>query len=70
MLWGSDYPHIEVTFGHTQQTLHKLFGDVDEKTKNRIMFGAFNQLFRDAPMPPSPGTRVGDGNALADDDHR
>ena len=27
--WGSDYPHLEGTFGHTQKTLHELFDDVD-----------------------------------------
>ncbi len=26
--WGSDYPHFEGTFGHTQKTLHELFDDV------------------------------------------
>jgi hypothetical protein len=59
VLWGSDYPHIEGTFGHTQQTLHQLFDGVDQETKNRIMFGAFNELFPDAPLPPAPGTEVG-----------
>ena len=28
-MFGSDYPHIEGTFGHTQKTLHELFDDVD-----------------------------------------
>jgi predicted TIM-barrel fold metal-dependent hydrolase len=58
VLWGSDYPHIEGTFGHTQQTLHKLFDGVDQEVKDRIMFGAFNELFPDAPLPPAPGTEV------------
>ena len=26
--WGSDYPHLEGTYGHTQKTLHELFDDV------------------------------------------
>lgn len=52
VLWGSDYPHIEGTFGHTQKTLHQLFDGVDQKTRDRIMFGAFNELFPDAPLPP------------------
>ncbi len=56
VLWGSDYPHIEGTFGHTQETLHRLFDGVDQKTKDRIMFGAFNELFPDAPLPPAPGS--------------
>ncbi|WP_375485969.1 amidohydrolase family protein [uncultured Mycobacterium sp.] len=54
VLWGSDYPHIEGTFGHTQATLHQLFDDVDEKTRDRILFGAFHELFPDAPLPPAP----------------
>ena len=28
VLWGSDYPHFEGTFGHTQKTLHELFDAV------------------------------------------
>ncbi len=56
VLWGSDYPHIEGTFGHTQQTLHQLFDSVDDKTTDRIMFGAFNELFPDAPPLPAPGS--------------
>ena len=28
--WGSDYPHLEGTFGHTQETLHALLDDVDD----------------------------------------
>ncbi len=28
VLWGSDYPHLEGTFGHTQKTLHELFDGV------------------------------------------
>ena len=28
VMWGSDYPHIEGTFGHTQKTLHELFDEV------------------------------------------
>ena len=29
----------------TQQTLHKPFDGVDQETKDRIMFGTFNELF-------------------------
>lgn len=60
VLWGSDYPHVEGTFGHTQETLHQLFDDVDRPTRDRIMFGAFNELFPQAPLPPAPGTVIGD----------
>ena len=52
VLWGSDYPHMEGTFGHTQETLHRLFDGVDRKTRDRILFGSFAELFPDAPPPP------------------
>ena len=29
VMFGSDYPHLEGTYGHTQKTLHELFDDVD-----------------------------------------
>ena len=32
VMWGSDYPHLEGTFGHTQKTLHELFDGVDPAT--------------------------------------
>jgi predicted TIM-barrel fold metal-dependent hydrolase len=54
VLWGSDYPHIEGTYGHTQKTLHELFDDVDEATRQRITIGAFAELFPHVPpAPPS-----------------
>jgi predicted TIM-barrel fold metal-dependent hydrolase len=52
VLWGSDYPHIEGTFGHTQKTLHELFDDVDDATRHRITVGAFEELF--PHVPPAP----------------
>ena len=53
VLWGSDYPHFEGTFGHTQKTLHELFDDVDAKTSHRIRIGAFQELFPSVPAPPA-----------------
>jgi predicted TIM-barrel fold metal-dependent hydrolase len=55
VLWGSDYPHMEGTFGHTQETLHRLFDAVDRRIRDRILFGSFAELFPDAPLPPPPG---------------
>jgi predicted TIM-barrel fold metal-dependent hydrolase len=52
VLWGSDYPHFEGTFGHTQKTLHELFDDVDDSTSRRIRIGAFQELFPHIPAPP------------------
>lgn len=51
--WGSDYPHIEGTFGHTQKTLHELFDDVDGDTRDRVTQGAFRELFPDVPPIPA-----------------
>jgi predicted TIM-barrel fold metal-dependent hydrolase len=53
--WGSDYPHFEGTFGHTQKTLHELFDGVDEKASRRIRVGAFQELFPSVPAPPEDG---------------
>lgn len=50
--WGSDYPHLEGTFGHTQETLHALLDDVDAATRERITVGAFSELFPHVPPPP------------------
>ena len=52
ILWGSDYPHIEGTFGHTQKTLHELFDDADPATTERITRGAFLELFPSVGVPP------------------
>jgi predicted TIM-barrel fold metal-dependent hydrolase len=54
--WGSDYPHLEGTFGHTQKTLHELFDDVDETVKRRITIGAFEELF--PHVPPAPADEI------------
>jgi predicted TIM-barrel fold metal-dependent hydrolase len=50
--WGSDYPHIEGTFGHTQETLQSLFAHVDEETVRRVTIGAFEELFPHVPPVP------------------
>lgn len=52
VMWGSDYPHYEGTFGHTQETLHELFDGVDEAASRRIRIGAFQELFPSVPEPP------------------
>ncbi|MCV7393892.1 amidohydrolase family protein [Mycobacterium paraseoulense] len=52
VMWGSDYPHMEGTFGHTQETLHELFDDADPKVAERVMRGTFYELFPDVPQVP------------------
>ncbi|HMD45830.1 MAG TPA: amidohydrolase family protein [Acidimicrobiales bacterium] len=54
VMWGSDYPHLEGTFGHTQKTLHELFDDVAPADRRRITVGAFEELF--PHVPPAPGS--------------
>jgi predicted TIM-barrel fold metal-dependent hydrolase len=52
LLFGSDYPHLEGTFGHTQKTLHELFDDSDPVVRERITTGTFQELFpHTAPLP-------------------
>jgi predicted TIM-barrel fold metal-dependent hydrolase len=55
VMWGSDYPHIEGTFGHTQKTLHELFDDQPEDVRLRITQGAFLDLFPHVGAPPLEG---------------
>jgi predicted TIM-barrel fold metal-dependent hydrolase len=52
VMWGSDYPHIEGTFGHTQKTLHELLDDQPEAIRRRITQGAFLELFPHVGSPP------------------
>ena len=53
VMFGSDYPHIEGTFGHTQKTLHELFDDVTSTVRERITTGAFRELFPHTSPPPA-----------------
>jgi predicted TIM-barrel fold metal-dependent hydrolase len=55
VLWGSDYPHIEGTFGHTQKTLHELFDGVAPDVSERIRCGTFKELFPHVSDPPAAG---------------
>lgn len=45
ILWGSDYPHLEGTFPHTQEVLHQLFKGVSDEVRHRVTLGAFEELF-------------------------
>jgi predicted TIM-barrel fold metal-dependent hydrolase len=56
VLWGSDYPHLEGTFGHTQETLHGLFDGVSDRVRHRITIGAFCELFPGIGEPPQQRT--------------
>ncbi|MGV0793256.1 amidohydrolase family protein [Mycolicibacterium sp. XJ1819] len=45
VMWGDDYPHLEGTYGHTQETLHGLFDGIDPEIKDRVLRGTFEELF-------------------------
>ena len=49
--WGSDYPHLEGTYGHTQKTLHELFDDISPDDSRRIRMGTFEELFPHVSLP-------------------
>jgi len=51
--FGSDYPHMEGTFGHTQQTLAELFENTSESVRYRVTQGAFLELFPGVPPVPA-----------------
>ena len=52
VMFGTDYPHIEGTFPHTQKVLHELLDGTDAATSDRIRLGAFLELFPEVGAPP------------------
>jgi len=52
VLFGTDYPHIEGTYPHTQKVLHELLDGVDAEVSHRIRLGAFLELFPSVGEPP------------------
>jgi predicted TIM-barrel fold metal-dependent hydrolase len=53
VMFGSDYPHLEGTFGHTQETLHELFDGQPADVTQRITQGSFKELFPHVSSPPA-----------------
>jgi predicted TIM-barrel fold metal-dependent hydrolase len=53
VMWGSDYPHMEGTYGHTQETLHGLFDKAEPEVRKRVTLGAFMDLFPEVGEPPA-----------------
>ena len=53
MLWGSDYPHLEGTFGHTQETLHEIFDGTEPGLRRTVMIDNFRELFPHVSLPPT-----------------
>jgi predicted TIM-barrel fold metal-dependent hydrolase len=56
--WGSDYPHVEGTYGHTQKLAHELFDDLLPTERHRITKGAFEELFPHVPPAPADGVEL------------
>src|ERR1700682_4356589 len=52
-MWGSDYPHLEGTYGHTQKPLPELCDELAAAASHRIRIGAFKELFPHVSDPPS-----------------
>jgi predicted TIM-barrel fold metal-dependent hydrolase len=52
VMFGTDYPHLEGTFPHTQKVLHELFDGVDDAVRDRITIGSFLDLFPAVGRPP------------------
>ncbi|MDX1886261.1 amidohydrolase family protein [Mycolicibacterium sp. 120270] len=57
VLWGDDYPHLEGTYGHTQETLHGLFDSVDPRIKQRVLRGTFEELFNVPKLGDAPAAK-------------
>jgi len=53
VMFGSDYPHLEGTYGHTQKTLHELVDDAPADVRYRVTQGAFKELFPHVSDPPA-----------------
>ena len=61
--WGSDYPHVEGTYGHTQKTLANCSTICPPADRYRITKGAFQDLFPHLPPAPEDGVEHPDGQA-------
>jgi len=57
VMWGDDYPHLEGTYGHTQETLHQLFDSVDPRIQDRVLRGTFEELFTVPDLKESSAAR-------------
>ena len=51
IMFGTDYPHAEGTYPHTQKVLRELLQAADPETSYRIRIGAFLELFPSVGMP-------------------
>ncbi len=52
VMWGDDYPHLEGTYGHTQETLHTLFDGANADTVRKMTIENFEHLFDVPALAP------------------
>ena len=45
LLWGSDYPHDEGTFPHSQEVIDRIFDGYPEETKRKIVHDNAARLY-------------------------
>ena len=45
LLWGSDYPHDEGTFPHSQEVIERTFVELSEEDKRKIVYGNSASLY-------------------------
>ena len=45
LLWGSDYPHDEGTFPHSQEVIERTFAGLSEEDKRKIVYGNAASLY-------------------------
>ena len=46
LVWGSDYPHDEGTFPHSQEVIERIFQGYSEETKRKIVYENAARLYR------------------------
>jgi len=45
VMWGSDYPHDEGTFPHSEAVIDRIFQGISEETKRKIVFENASNLY-------------------------
>ena len=45
LLWGSDYPHDEGTFPHSQEVIARTFASVAEPDRRKILYDNAKELY-------------------------
>jgi predicted TIM-barrel fold metal-dependent hydrolase len=46
LMWGSDYPHDEGTFPHSQEVIERTFGGISAEDKRKIVHDNAKRMYR------------------------